>query len=134
MITGQAVSVLLLHHHRRVAGRRAVNYDYAGALLATGVLAAISLWPRLGHKEGPTSALYFSHIARQHETQASYHETMKLLTVDTDILIKEIAGQVYANAQVAHKKFMWSGWALRALMLALGALGVVTLIIAKRSL
>jgi hypothetical protein len=32
MITGQAVSVLLLHHHRRVAGRRAVNYDYAGAL------------------------------------------------------------------------------------------------------
>jgi len=32
MITGLAVSVLLLHHHRRVAGRRAVNYDYAGAL------------------------------------------------------------------------------------------------------
>jgi len=34
MITGLAVSVLLLHHHRRVAGRRAVNYDYAGALSA----------------------------------------------------------------------------------------------------
>ena len=32
MITGLAVSVLLLHHHRRVAGRRAVNHDYAGAL------------------------------------------------------------------------------------------------------
>lgn len=30
MITARAVSVLLLHHHRRVAVRRAVNYDYAG--------------------------------------------------------------------------------------------------------
>ena len=32
MITGRAVSALLLHHHRRVFIRRAVNYDYAGAL------------------------------------------------------------------------------------------------------
>ena len=48
MITGLAVSVLLLHPHRRVAGRRAVNYDYAGAL--TGQ------WPKKGEclpdKEG----------------------------------------------------------------------------------
>ena len=105
-----------------------------GAALATGVLAAVSLWPRLGHKEDPTSALYFSHIARKHETQASYHETLKLLTVDSDLLIKEIAGQVYVNAGIAHKKFIWSGWALRALVLAFGALGLVTIIIAKRSL
>ena len=33
MITGRAVSALLLHHHRRVAARRAVNYDFAGALV-----------------------------------------------------------------------------------------------------
>ena len=32
MITGRAVSVLLLHHHRRAAVRRAGNCDYAGAL------------------------------------------------------------------------------------------------------
>jgi len=32
MITGRAVSALLLHHHRRVVMRRAVNYDFAGAL------------------------------------------------------------------------------------------------------
>jgi hypothetical protein len=31
MITGRAVSALLLHH-RRVVVRRAVNYDFAGAL------------------------------------------------------------------------------------------------------
>jgi len=30
MITGRAVSALLLHHHRRVVMRRAVNYDFAG--------------------------------------------------------------------------------------------------------
>jgi len=32
MITGRAVSALLLHHHRRVVMRRAVNYDFAGTL------------------------------------------------------------------------------------------------------
>jgi hypothetical protein len=125
-----------LMHNRHNAGW---NLDIAAtvcgsAALVAGVLAAISLWPRLGQKEDPTSALYFSHIARQHETQASYHETLRLLTVDSDLLIKEIAGQVYENARIAHKKFIWSGWALRALVLAFGALGLVALIIAKRSL
>ena len=32
MITSRAVSALLLHHYRRVVMRRAVNYDFAGAL------------------------------------------------------------------------------------------------------
>jgi hypothetical protein len=32
MITGRAVSALLLHHYRRVVVRRAVNYHFAGAL------------------------------------------------------------------------------------------------------
>ena len=36
MITGRAVSALLLHHHRRVVVRRAVNYDFAGALPSPG--------------------------------------------------------------------------------------------------
>ena len=36
MITGCAVSALLLHHCRRVVVRRAVNYDFAGALPPNG--------------------------------------------------------------------------------------------------
>jgi len=32
MITGRAVSASLLHQDQRVVMRRAVNYDYAGAL------------------------------------------------------------------------------------------------------
>jgi hypothetical protein len=35
MITGLAVSALLLHHYQRVVVQRAVNYDFAGALLLT---------------------------------------------------------------------------------------------------
>jgi hypothetical protein len=31
MITGLAVSALLLHHYQRVVVQRAVNYDFAGA-------------------------------------------------------------------------------------------------------
>ena len=42
MITGLAVSVLRLHHHRRVAGRRAVNYDYAGALVVHRTTAFVA--------------------------------------------------------------------------------------------
>jgi len=34
MITGRAVPALLLHRYRRVVVRRAVNYDFAGALVA----------------------------------------------------------------------------------------------------
>ena len=37
MITGGAVSALLLHHCRRVVVRRAGNYDFAGALPRTTV-------------------------------------------------------------------------------------------------
>ena len=40
MITGRAVSALLLHHHRRVVMRRAVNYDFAGTLTQSEVLFA----------------------------------------------------------------------------------------------
>jgi hypothetical protein len=34
MITGRAVSASLLHQNQRGVMRRAVNYDYAGALRA----------------------------------------------------------------------------------------------------
>jgi len=40
MITGRAVSVLLLHHHRRAAVRRAGNCDYAGALAEEAIATA----------------------------------------------------------------------------------------------
>jgi hypothetical protein len=33
MITGRAVSALLLDHHQRVVMRRAVNYDYTRLLV-----------------------------------------------------------------------------------------------------
>ena len=39
MITSRAVSALLLHHYRRVVVRRAVNYDFAGALRRSPVAA-----------------------------------------------------------------------------------------------
>ena len=39
MITGRAVSALLLQHHRRVVIRRAVNYDFAGALKPVPLVA-----------------------------------------------------------------------------------------------
>ena len=42
MITGRAVSVLLLHHHRRAAVRRAGNCDYAGALVSRIRASALS--------------------------------------------------------------------------------------------
>ena len=104
------------------------------SVFVTGILAALALWPRLRSREDPTSALYFNHIARAHSSPATYQETLRLLTSNSDELIKEIAGQVWANAGVAHRKYHWSSRALAALIVSLVLLGAVTVVIALGSI
>jgi hypothetical protein len=96
--------------------------------------AGVSLWPRLKGLGDPTSALYFSHIARGHEKADTYTEVLRLLTQDPEALTEQIAQQVWANAGVAHKKYHWTGYSLICLLVAVGSLGLVTLDIAIKSL
>ena len=97
----------------------------AVAVLITGICAAISLWPRLTDKEPPTSPIYFDHIARQHADVSTYRDTLHLLTAKSDEITKELAVQVWSNAHVAHKKYVWAGRAIAALIVSIGALAVL---------
>jgi hypothetical protein len=103
------------------------------AVLAAGLAAARALMPRLRlsrTEEEPVSRLFFSHIARKYEYDGlSYVEVLRTLTGQPEELTREIAHQVHANAVVAHRKFFWADWAVRALVVALAALGVVAAIV-----
>ncbi|MFE3065036.1 Pycsar system effector family protein [Streptomyces roseus] len=91
-------------------------------LVATGLCAGSALWPRLKMTEEPTSLLYFHHIARGHAKSDTYAASLISLTADINALVEEIARQGWANSQVAHKKYLWGGWAIRFLIISLTAL------------
>ncbi|MFD5492224.1 Pycsar system effector family protein [Streptomyces sp. NPDC127091] len=94
------------------------------SVAGAGLCAAMVLWPRLKMKEDPTSLLYFHHIARGHTVSNTYADSLSALTKDMDALVREIASQGWANSKVAHDKYMWGGWAIRILLIALVALSV----------
>ncbi|THA71809.1 hypothetical protein E6P78_04235 [Streptomyces sp. A0958] len=94
------------------------------SVVAAGVCASLVLRPRLNMKEEPTSPLYFHHIARGHTASNSYATSLVNLTQDAESLVTEIAKQGWANAKVAHKKYMWGGAAIYLLLLALATLSV----------
>ncbi|WP_344811538.1 Pycsar system effector family protein [Microlunatus aurantiacus] len=99
----------------------------AVAVVATGVCAGLSLWPRINADDPPTSPLYFDHIARQHPDATTYRETLKLFAANNEQIIQELASQVWANAHVSRKKYLWAGWATVALIAALGSLAIVAI-------
>lgn len=70
------------------------------------------------------SHLYFSHTARAHAVDTTYIESLLILTGNPEALVKEIAAQGWANAKVAHKKYFWSGLAIRLLLGGLTLLAV----------
>ncbi|MEU2617562.1 Pycsar system effector family protein [Streptomyces sp. NPDC007157] len=93
---------------------------------ATAALCAgMALRPRLRSREEPKSALYYHHIARKHvrkQGSDTYVEQLKALTADSDLLVAEIAAQIWANAHVARDKYRWGNYGLTSLLLALPAL------------
>ncbi|WP_407702774.1 Pycsar system effector family protein [Streptomyces xylophagus] len=93
-------------------------------VFGAGISAGCVLWPRLRSKEPPVSLLYFNHTARAHATDSSYIDALLVLTSDPEALVKEIAAQGWANSHVAHKKYLWGGYAVRCLLVALLFLAV----------
>jgi len=103
------------------------------AVLAAGTASALALMPRLRlsrTEEEPVSRLFFSHIARKYKNDSpSYVEVLRTLTCQPEEVTRQIAHQVHANAVVAQRKFFWANWAVRALVVALAAAGVVAVIV-----
>ncbi|MFD4969871.1 Pycsar system effector family protein [Streptomyces sp. NPDC058424] len=94
------------------------------AVAGAGLCAGLVLWPRLKMSEEPTSLLYFHHIARGHTASDTYATSLITLTQDAEALVREIARQGWANAKVAHRKYMWGGRAVRLLLVALASLAI----------
>lgn len=99
----------------------------------TAVFGALVFWPRLRHREEPTSPLFFHHIARKHSSPASYVVELTKLTSRPEDFVAEIAEQVYWNSGVAHRKYKWASWAIRCLLLALVSMAALGCLLGCRS-
>jgi hypothetical protein len=104
-------------------------------VVAAAGCAIVALWPRLARSEPPTSALYFDHIARKHpHSSTEYVKELRALVLAPDELLSQLGQQVWANARVARRKYQAVGWGLVLLFSAGGALALVALDLALRSL
>lgn len=106
------------------------------AVFAAGSSAALAFIPRLGRRaDAPESPLYFKHIAKKHPRKPhTYFDDLSRLTASAEDLVGEIAEQVWANSQVAARKYTWASRAVICLAIALLMLGWVALILAVRSI
>lgn len=77
------------------------------AVLAAGASAALAFLHRPGSRaDAPDSPLYFRHIVAKHPTKPhTYCEEVHRLTANAEDLVREIAEQVWANSQVASRKY-----------------------------
>jgi len=123
------------------------------ATFAAGACALVALTPRLQlprpskgqvptvtdgieeAEENPVNLLFYRDIARRYRGPhggITYAGVLGILTDDRAALTRYIARQVHANAAVAHRKYVWVAWAIRALGIALVLLAVTAALIAKR--
>jgi Family of unknown function (DUF5706) len=131
-----------------LVGNRAhpgVALDVAAATCLTLVIAAaifsgLCLMPRLRSKDEPNSLVYFDHIARRHQSvmgRADYQRSLRALTGEGNLLLEDLAAQIWANTQVARRKYQMNRLGLIAILLATLALavtGIIAVISAQASL
>jgi hypothetical protein len=97
----------------------------AALILASGLCAAMSLWPRVGRSREPVSLLYFGEIARRYpDSPVPYAAALTALLREPERLAEQIANQIWANSLIAARKFRWANIGLGVLISALLALGL----------
>jgi pycsar effector protein len=82
----------------------------AGVFLVAGLLSGIvALWPRrVGARP---SLLFFGYVSERYAGSGSAYGAA-LVAQTPDELFGQVAGQIAANAEVAHRKYLWTGRAL----------------------
>ena len=111
----------------------------AAAAVAAAASAGTALLPRL---KAPTRArtaarleqvspLYFRHIRAHHETPDAYRPVVRTLLADSAALADELAGQIWVNADIATRKHIWTNRAIVAFLVALGLLGILSVLVAR---
>ncbi|WP_155858730.1 Pycsar system effector family protein [Candidatus Blastococcus massiliensis] len=86
-----------------------------------GFMSIIALWPQLRAREAPTSLLYFDHIARAYNTPEAYGRALRGLVTSGETELQQVAQQVWVNATVARRKYLWAGRALVLLIASIVA-------------
>jgi hypothetical protein len=100
-------------------------------VIAAATLAGLCLIPRLRSGDEPKSLVYFHHIARRHRGitgSADYEKLLRALMADGDLMLEDLATQVWANSQVAERKYQMIKLGIIALMLAILALAATGII------
>jgi hypothetical protein len=126
------VVLSLIGHHRGwgVTASVAAMLAVALAFGAAG-FACLALRPRRRRTESPSSLLYFDHIARRKgETPGQYGEALTDLLHRPDAIVTSVAGQIWATARVAARKYYWIDRAMVSLFGSLLALAVTGVMLA----
>ena len=104
-------------------------------LVVAGVCAGVALRPQLRHRLPGKNLLFYRDISRDYPKDSSgkaYVAALQKLSADPQSIVAEVAAQVWANAHVATRKYVWAGLAINALVCALGALALVVLLLARQ--
>ncbi|MCX5046239.1 DUF5706 domain-containing protein [Aldersonia sp. NBC_00410] len=99
---------------------------------ATILLCGLTLAPRIRDKDAipeDINRVFFASIAQQ--PRLDYRAVLRTLTEDAHELIRDLADQIHANAQIATKKNTSAKWAIRALLAAGVCLAIVAILIAR---
>lgn len=107
------------------------------AIFIAGLCAMAGLYPRLRLRRTSTTdaanPLFFHDVANAYRGDApSYGAVLHTLTTNREDLVRHLGQQIHANATVAQRKFRWADRAIRALLVAVLALGAVAAIIAVK--
>jgi hypothetical protein len=91
------------------------------------VSAAWVLWPRLRTRCDVPSLLHFDRISRDYaDNRDCYLNVFETMVNDRVMLRSELAGQVWANALIARRKYRWSNLAVLALLFAVLTLAITS--------
>jgi hypothetical protein len=101
----------------------------AAAVGGAAICASCALRPRLRARRGTTNPLYFGHIRADFGfSRESYIRALATLTNDPEAMTTELASQVWENAAIVRRKFMFANLAIWFLLFAiLDSAGTVAL-------
>lgn len=101
------------------------------AVVLSTIMSLVALLPRLGRAGEPTSVFYFHHVARRYSRDPRAFAEAFMATVDDPAATtREVVAQIWANSQVARRKFRivtYATWLIGVAMVLAGTAALLTL-------
>ncbi|GAA2304947.1 hypothetical protein GCM10009853_072500 [Glycomyces scopariae] len=98
-------------------------------LLGSWFSASMALRPRMKFSDSSLNLLYYDHVATMYRARAdAYVHDLGDLMQRPDALTAAISQQIWANAAVAHRKFLWGNAGITGLLLSLPSLSAAAIL------